>query len=330
MDDMEVVPSSVSQGRAASVLPTSGSEDASHLLNQPTVEQLTFDRSDYIPEPAVDWIVDIQFQQGVILERSTILHTFTEYLFKDFDATLYGYSPDDKHWTFLIASDVPENYSELSVGIRLVDILSDPPRAKSRDDLNEIYRAINTAAQVLRASKILPRTTPEEAANTATRILGLRNECDRDATIVLRAPVGRPYDGKQIWDVMLSLGLQWGDMDIFHWENGTEAAGDSDLFSVWTNTAPGYFVPEEIAAGRVFTNDLVFGFSIPRSAAPLEVFEAMIVAVDYTRKRLGGEMLDPDGNALNAQEVKRRIQSIIQKLTQAGFPPGKEPTLLLF
>ena len=329
-EDMEVVPSSVSEDRAARILPTSGSEDASHLLVRPTVDQLAFDRKDYLPEPAVDWIVDIQLQQGIIVKRSKILEAFKEHLSQDFDATLYGYSAADKHWTFLSASDVPENYSELSVGIRLVDTPSNAPRAKSQDDLNEIYNAISTAAQTLGASKILPRTSPKEAANTATRILALWNACDKDATIVLRAPDGRHYDGKQIWDVMLSLGLQWGDMDIFHWENETDAAGDSDLFGVWTNTNPGYFFPEEIAAGRVFTEDLVFGFSIPRCAAPLEVFEAMTVAVDYARKRLGGEILDPTGKALNAQEVKKQIQSIVEKLVRAGFPPGKEPTLLLF
>ncbi|HSU55623.1 MAG TPA: cell division protein ZipA C-terminal FtsZ-binding domain-containing protein [Candidatus Dormibacteraeota bacterium] len=44
---------------------------------------------------------------------------------------------------------------------------------------------------------------------------------------------------------MMALGLEWGDMDLFHWVNGSDN-GDDSFFRVWTSTAPGYFLPEEI------------------------------------------------------------------------------------
>ncbi len=38
-------------------------------------------------------------------------------------------------------------------------------------------------------------------------------------------------------DVMLCLGLTWGDMDCFHWDN-VSGTGDDYHFSVETSTPP--------------------------------------------------------------------------------------------
>ena len=70
--------------------------------------------------------------------------------------------------------------------------------------------------------------------------LQIRETVAADATLILAAPNADPFAGEQVWDVMYSLGLRWGDMDIFHWENHTEE-GDDYFFSVWTTTEPGYF-----------------------------------------------------------------------------------------
>ncbi|RPI27623.1 MAG: hypothetical protein EHM61_07865 [Acidobacteria bacterium] len=56
-------------------------------------------------------------------------------------------------------------------------------------------------------------------------------------------------------------------MDLFHWANTTDR-GDDSFFSVWTTTAPGYFLPEMIAAGEVRVDDLVYGYSVPARLLP--------------------------------------------------------------
>lgn len=128
---------------------------------------------------------------------------------------------------------------------------------------------------------------------------------------------------------MLCLGLKWGDMDCFHWENPTKE-GDSYFFSVGTSTPPGYFLPDEIAAGRVQVDDLIFVFSIPRCRAPLKVFEAMVKAVEYSQKRLGGEINDESGKRAKIDELRKRIVDTERQLREAGFAPGAHDTMRLF
>jgi cell division protein ZipA len=118
-------------------------------------------------------------------------------------------------------------------------------------------------------------------------------------------------------------------MDCFHWENRSRAGGDF-FFSVETSTAPGYFLPEEIAAGRTHVEDLVFCFSIPRSPAPAKVFAAMSRAVQYARSRLGGAIVDNSGMPADFDQQLREIQEVEHQLRRAGFEPGKDATLRLF
>src|SRR5262249_15826044 len=130
---------------------------------------------------------------------------------------------------------------------------------------------------------------------------------------------------KAIWDVMLCLGLQWGDMDLFHWEN-PGIHGDDHLFSVWTSTPPGYFFPEEIAADRVQSHDLIFGFSIPRTFQPELIFDSMTKAIRYAQKRLGGRLVDIEGNPFSEQTELSKIRNVVKQLRNAGFEPGTSDT----
>src|SRR5688500_13779181 len=64
MGDLVLTPESENRDRAE-LLPTEPSEDARHVLGtielRPSVSQGQ-DERDYLPEPAVSWILDIQFE----------------------------------------------------------------------------------------------------------------------------------------------------------------------------------------------------------------------------------------------------------------------------
>jgi cell division protein ZipA len=121
-----------------------------------------------------------------------------------------------------------------------------------------------------------------EAAARAKTLVGLSDKYDRHVAFYLVANDGRQFEGRDIWDVMMCLDLQWGDMDCFHWTN-RGGAGDDAFFSVETSTPPGYFLPEQIAAGQLQTSDLVFVFSLPRTYKPAEVAKRMNMAVESYR-----------------------------------------------
>src|SRR5260370_30191308 len=128
---------------------------------------------------------------------------------------------------------------------------------------------------------------------------------------------------------MLCLGLNWGDMDCFQWNNPSES-GDDHFFWVSTSTPPGYFLPEQIAADRVHVEDLVFEFSVPRSAAPVQVFDAMVKVVEYCQKRLGGTIVGETRSNADLPAIRDRVVETERKLREEGFVPGSEDSLRLF
>jgi cell division protein ZipA len=240
---------------------------------------------------------------------------------------LFGYSPEEKRWTYVNAGGVPDLYSGLQLAWRLRSLDDDEPMASDR--LGTYLAAARQAGQKLKATIVRPATSPENAARQSVRLLELVESCNSHPVVVLKAVSEKGFDGQVIWDVMLSLGLRWGDMDLFHWEN-PGIPGDDHLFSVWTSTPPGYFFPEEIAGGRVHTSDLVFGFSVPRTWQPDVVVESMLRAIHYAERRLEGRALDTDGSELSEEGLKKEVRDIAMTLTEAGFPPASDDALYLF
>ena len=106
--------------------------------------------------------------------------------------------------------------------------------------------------------------------------------------------------------------------------------GDDSFFSVWTTTEPGYFLPELVAAGQVRAEDLVFGFSVPRSVAPAHVYRQMLAAAKYAQERLGGVLLSDDGELLDEANALAEIEDTVAILLDAGIDPGSEVALRLF
>jgi len=153
-------------------------------------------------------------------------------------------------------------------------------------------------------------------------------EFDKGAIIVLKSDT--PLNGMKVWDVLQSVGLRWGDGDLFHWENPSRDYGDDQLFSVWTTTDPGYFLPESIKAGEMNPDNLIFGFSIPRDADPENVFEAMVKAIKYCQKRLGGKILDQNGQPFDEASERKAVLSIIKKMNDKGIKPGSDKALMMY
>ena len=99
---------------------------------------------------------------------------------------------------------------------------------------------------------------------------------------------------------------------------------------MWTSTPPGYFLPEEIAAGRVRVDDLVFGYSIPRSADPVAVFDSMTRAVEYAQRRLAGDITAEDGGPVDLDTTRAAVVRIASELESFGFAPGSGNALRQF
>jgi cell division protein ZipA len=167
------------------------------------------------------------------------------------------------------------------------------------------------------------------AAERGQRFAEAHGDAAVDALIVLQAPARARFDGRRVWDALGALGLEWGDMDVFHWPNPTEL-GDDALFDVWTSTPPGYFLPEEIQAGRLHVEDLVFGFRIARCPDPHAVLSQMVEAARFAQRQLGGRLLDEHEQPYDETAGQAQVRQVLDRLAQAGLRPGESTTLRLF
>jgi cell division protein ZipA len=77
-------------------------------------------------------------------------------------------------------------------------------------------------------------------------------------------------------------------------------------------------------------DDLIFNFSIPRSADPVAVFDSMANAIEYAQQRLGGEIVDGSGEPFDREAERAKIEDIVKKLENAGFVPGESTTCQVF
>lgn len=330
-DDLAIFPESVTRERAA-ILPTLPSEDARHVLGSigvPAVENREEDR-DYLPEPAVSWIVDAQVEGDPPLDPRTVASAFDR---KRFEAlgrfVIYGRDVDSGRWTYLISADGPRAVDRLKFAFDYIDVLDQEASPPDRRIYDERLAAIAERMLDLGKSSTSASLPSVEAAVRSEALVELQRELDMSAVLRVQAPDGEPYDAREVWDVMLCLGLEWGDMDCFHWRNPS-GDGDDSLFSVETSTPPGYFLPEDIAAGDVLLDDLILVFSVPRNARPVETFDAMSRAAEYCRKRLGGTIVDYEGDPIDAAALREAIEEVVSRLRAAGFEPGADATLQLF
>jgi cell division protein ZipA len=327
--DLFLSPESQSAERA-SILPTEGTEDASPILGEitpPVSENEAL--GDYLPNPAVAWIVRAALEQpqnarelaAKFDQDRTDMHG---------DLTIYGRDIATGHWTFLVSGDGPEQVDGLQFAWDYFPSWSEDATVAAPSVYEARLQAVSVELSKFTESTVNADVSPTEAHKRAETLSTINDRFDRSVSIRLKAPQGTLFAGRDVWDVMLCLGLQWGDMDCFHWPNPSDC-GDDFFFSVWTSSEPGYFLPEEVAEGRVNVADLIFGYSIPRSAAPATIYERMVKAVEYAQMRLGGTITEgDDGQPLDSRATEAEIREIADKLKNLGFAPGSDSALQQF
>lgn len=297
-------------------LPTRGSEDQRHLLKRPVVaaaeaSSLSADRS------PVEFRLQATAPKGQRFELEKVRELLTNYWYRSQrHPTIKVSDQQPKGWAYLSQSNAPATFEEVFFEWELVAMLAEdiPPLTVDLMEsyVAEVKRRFGPDVEYRLSSSI------DDAAERAVELRRLQEDCDREAIIVLQAPKGTPFEGRKIWNVMHSLGLGWGDFDLFNWANETDVGG-SFLFSVSTSTAPGYFLPEEIAANALGVDDLVFSFTIPGTYDAPAVFEAMLAAAEYSKNRLGGSLADEKGKDLDSNEIRAEIARIEKRLAEAGL-----------
>jgi cell division protein ZipA len=174
-----------------------------------------------------------------------------------------------------------------------------------------------------------PRDTPEQAAERAARLLDLRARFGRSVELRLM-PTGRPFPARQVWRAAYALGLEWGDLDLFHWRDPLPPR--RRLFTLSAVGLPGYFLPERAAHGEG-VHGVALGFDLPYSPDPVGVFDRAAVALTYLRQALGGRATSRDGRDLDADALadeRDALTDAVAEMNRLGLAPGSAAALRLF
>jgi cell division protein ZipA len=310
----------------------SPSENASSILDKTklaiSTEKIDFENLEYEANPTIEWVIDIN-HKGSLFKKEDLWMIFDkDWRTKFNSADVYGHAPIDNKWHYVIAGGNPDNYDNIQVGVKLLDMFAKNEINISSKKLE--YLVEDLQKRIAKFSTQVSIAITEDVASAverAKKLFEMKQALSYDMIIILKADSS--YTGLRAWDAMSSLGLRWGDGDLFHWNND-EHYGDDHYFTVWSTTPPGYFFPENVKEGKYNPHDLLFGYPVARSADPINIFDIMVESVKYCQKRLGGQILNRQGAAFNEAESRAELVKLVENMKAKGIQPGSLEALRIF
>ncbi len=332
LDNYFISTQSQSNDRVKNLNLENPSEDASYILD---TNKLSFpdivreiEDIEYKADPEREWVINLISTDGALFKKEDFNKMFDYDWRSKYSSTIYGFSKDENGWAYANAGESPYVFSKLQIAVDIKDVFNEEnPKyetQKLKRYIDELEKRIKKYPTKLRIEQT---ETIESAISKAKKLVQLNQEFNLDAIIVLQAD--KQFKGLEMWDALQSVGLKWGDGDLFHWRNDKDYGHDQH-FSVWTTTEPGYFFPEEIKDGNMNPQNLVFGFSIPRSADPKNIFDIMLNSVKYCQNRLGGQILDQNMKPFNEEKEKQELLEFLKRMEQKGLQAGSDKALIMF
>ena len=325
IQDLIPVPERLAAAHAGAMLPSEGSEDVREMMVHPAL-RVPDPGSAAGPDETVDWAITATLSAPVT--RAAFDEVFSAELLAELGgATIYVATAGDA-WTPL--DDDDDEIGAVAVAFPFVDEPDDgdPATTWTAEDYVALGDVVQDALVELGADEVEETYLPQDAAEHEAALRWFKQTCGAPVAVYLVAPDGRPYDGRAVWDVMMSLGLRWGNGDRFEHVVG-DGRDQRQIFTVGTSTAPGYFLPETIARGTAY-EDLIFVFHPARVREPAVVLEVMRRAVGYAKHRLGGRDLRDDHEPFPWDACVQSLRGFVAALTKVGLAPGTRAARRLF
>lgn len=178
------------------------------------------------------------------------------------------------------------------------DIYLDPQPAAASQPLHPSghnYRRTSTPGS---AAQQIDERDPEHNAVVLEKTGGDAKLLESIIVFHVLAKTKPAFDGPNVLQALLSMGLKHGDMSIFHRHEQTTGKGPIE-FSVASIIEPGIFDLD--AMGSFATPGLSLFLRIPGSCNPLNALDLMLETADKLAMRLGGEVVDQDFSPLTAE-----------------------------
>jgi cell division protein ZipA len=250
------------------------SEDVSYILDTnklkfPDIVRAT-ENVEYKSDPEIDWVINLVSTDGTLFKKEDFNKMFDYDWRSKYTSTIYGFSNEENRWTYANAGGTPDIYSKLQVAIDIQYVFNEESpnfdSQKLKRYIDELEKRIKKYPTKL---SIEQTETIESAISKAKKLVQLNQEFNHDAIIVLQAD--KQFRGLEIWDALQSVGLKWGDGDLFHWANEKDYGHDQH-FSVWTTTEPGYFFSRSNKRRKYEPTKLSFWIFNTKKCRPYKYF----------------------------------------------------------
>lgn len=274
-----------------------------------------------VANEVIDFVISLPGETPIPRKRALGLFKQNEYLLEK-PRYIYGLRHVTKVWSNLATDPDGTEYDDLSLAVQMVDDAG----AIDESELNTFVQMGLTFGDQFKR-RTLFSVDFEDALAQAQDLNEFRKQHDVIAgvNVVANSPVGFP--GRGIEAVLADVGLQFGDMNIFHRydPHGQLAFSLANLYQ------PGNFDPDHMDAFH--TKGVTLFMQVPRVTDCVRVFGEMIGVAMQLADRLGGRLVDQDMKSLTESginTIRAQIELIASDMRTRGIPSGSEAALRLF
>lgn len=121
--------------------------------------------------------------------------------------------------------------------------------------------------------------------------------------LYVTAPEGTGFAGDALREALDGVGLEFGDMQIYHHFGFGRMSADRPLFSLASMVEPGSFDPETMDQST--TPGLALFMQIPNPVDPKVCFELMLSTAHRLAEALGGEVREDHRTPVKVDSIER-------------------------
>ena len=181
-------------------------------------------------------------------------------------------------------------------------------QAFEEDNIAHIEEAASARASGVEISPNAGRSIEQETSHQSEVIV-----------INVMAQEGRVFEGNDLLQVLVTAGLRFGEMNIFHHRLNNKNKGPL-IFSVANILNPGTFDLNEME--EFSTIGISLFLALPAQINNLQAFEQMLEVAQQVRGALNGELKDDHRSIMTAQTIEHYRQRIrdfeLRQLKAAG------------
>lgn len=274
-----------------------------------------------VADKVIDFTISLPGKKVISRNRALGLFKQNEYMLEK-PRAIYGLRRVTRVWTNIDADPDATEYEDLMLALQMVD----DHGAVDESELNTfVQMGLVFGDQFKR--RTLFSLDVDEAIIVAQGLDAFCKQHDVIASInvVANSPMGFP--GNTIAAVANDLGMRFGEMNIFHHNDGKGRL----RYSLANLFRPGYFDRDNLEKFR--TKGLTLFMQVPRVSDCVNVFGDMIDTAMQLADRMGGRLVDQDMKSLTESginTIRRQIDSIATDMRTRGILPGGEAALRLF